>query len=85
VRGRIHRQSACNRLQYAFHVTQNFIIPKSYNAIVVLLQPLIAHSILRIIGVLATVNFNNESEFATNKVDNIRSDRLLANKFMSVD
>ena len=48
-------------------------------------QPLISHPIALIVGVLTTVDFNNQPSFATNEVHDERTYRLLSYEFLPVN
>ncbi len=48
-----------------------------------LYEPSIAHSIAAIFGMLAAIDLDHESHLSTNKIDNIRPDRLLTHEFES--
>ena len=48
-------------------------------------QPLVAHNVVGAVGMLATIDFDDQTPFATDEVDNVSPYRLLADELMSVD
>jgi hypothetical protein len=48
-------------------------------------EPSIPHRVARVRGVLTAVDFDDEAPLATCEIDDIRSDRLLANEFAAID
>ena len=70
-----------NDAENAFPVTQYLRIPKSQHLISLRRERGIACVVLWIIGVLTTVNFDDELPLATNEIDDIGANRLLPNEF----
>ena len=48
-------------------------------------QPLIADMITQVISVLAAIDLYNQSPLATDKVNDVSADRLLANEFVTIN
>jgi len=48
-------------------------------------QPLIAHEIACTLGMLTAIHFYNQSLLATNKVDDISTDRVLTNELVTIN
>jgi hypothetical protein len=46
---------------------------------------LIPHQVTRAFSVLSTIEFYDQSPFATDKVNNVPTDRLLTDEFLPVD
>jgi hypothetical protein len=69
----------------AFDILQDFIVPEMEDAIAALCQPLIAYGVAPVFGVLAAVDFDNESFLPTNKIDDIRPDGFLTHEFESTE
>jgi hypothetical protein len=82
VRGSLSKRGR-NRFKNARHIAQHFVVPKSQDAVVVIDQPFVANDVARIVRVLSSVDFNNQTAFATNKVGCVRTDRFLTNKSMT--
>src|SRR5438477_6521034 len=68
VRGRFRTQRGCDCLQHSIGVLQHVIVPKAKNAIAVLGQPFVAVDITLIVGVLTSVNLNDDAFFSANEV-----------------
>ena len=68
----------------ARQVAENIIVPKSQNAIFAIDKPFVTSHIARVVGVLASIQLNNETTLTTDKVDCVGTDRLLPNKFVTV-
>ena len=85
MRGRIRTQSVGDHFQHAIHIVHNVVIPEAKDFIIMLSQPLIAHEIACTLGMLTAIHFYNQSLLATNKVDDISTDRLLTNKFVTIN
>jgi hypothetical protein len=84
VRGRLSKGSG-DRFKDARHVAQHVVVPKSQDAIVAVDKPFVANRVARVIRVLTTINFNDETEFTANQVDRIGTDRLLPNEFETLE
>ncbi len=65
MRGRFSAQSVGDYFQHAVHIVHDVVIPEPQNLIVVLVKPSIAHPVLNAVVVLTTVNFDDQSLFAT--------------------
>jgi hypothetical protein len=70
-----------NNLQHTLKVVSNVRIPKSQHTKPLTGKKRITNFIIRVIQVLATVCFNNNFVFKTNKIKNVSSYRLLATVF----
>jgi hypothetical protein len=57
-----------NRLDHGVNFLQHLIVPKSENPKTRIAQPLIAHTIMLIVVVLAAIHLNNQLFFQTHKV-----------------
>ena len=56
------------------------LVPETENAIAVLCEPLVAHGVAAVFGVLATIDLNHQPLLSTNKIDDIRPDRFLTHE-----
>jgi hypothetical protein len=83
VSGRCRRHGREDRFPNAFEIFQHLIIPEAQNAIAVIRQPLIADGVAFVISVLTSVDFDHQPPLSANEIDNVRTNRLLANKFES--
>jgi hypothetical protein len=83
VRGAL-RKGGGNRFKHARHIAEHLVVPKPQHPIVVIGKPFVANNVARVIRVLSSIDFNDEASFAANKIDRIRTDRLLPNEFVSI-
>ena len=83
VRGAL-RKCGGNGFKNARNITENVVVPKPQNSVVVIGEPFVADRVMRVFRMLPSINFNNETTFAANKIDRIRTDRLLPDKLVSV-
>ncbi len=74
-----------NCLPNAFDIFQHFIVPETQDAVAMLDEPSISHSVAVAIGVLASVDLEDELFFSTNEIRDVRSDRLLTHEFESAE
>ena len=79
------RERGRNRFKNACHIAQDIVVPKSQNAVVVIDKPFVANHIARIVGVLASIHLNNESTFAADQINCVRTDRLLPDELVTVE
>jgi hypothetical protein len=84
VRGSL-RERGRNCFQNTRHIAQHIVVPESQNTVVVIGQPFVADYIAGIFRVLATIHLNNETSFTTNKINRVRPDRLLPDKFVTIE
>ena len=82
VRGSL-RERGGNRFQNPRHMEQNVVIPESQQAIIMLDEPFIADHVVRAFRMLASVHLDNEVTFPANEVDDIATNRLLADEFVT--
>jgi hypothetical protein len=80
VRGTLHADSGCYDLQNAIHIFQNVMIPESQDTVVVLRQPSVTDAIRFAVSMLSAIDLNNHPRFPTDEIDDIGTNRLLANK-----
>jgi hypothetical protein len=85
VRGTLHADGGCDDLQNAVHIFQNIMIPETQDAVVVLIQPSIADTICFAVSVLSAIDLDNYSRFPAQEIDDVATDRLLANKLSIFD
>jgi hypothetical protein len=83
VRGALRKRGG-NGFKHARNIAEHVVIPKPQNSIVVIGEPFVANRVVRIVRMLSSINFNDETSFAANKIDRIRTDRLLSDKLVSV-
>jgi hypothetical protein len=72
-------------LEHTIGVGENVIIPKAQDSVSVLCQPAVAYGIAWVGRMLTTVDLYYEATFAAHEVDDIGSDRLLADKLVASD
>ena len=71
-------------LKYTFSVSQQFIVPKPQHLIPLFFKPYIPLSIFLFfcrLGMLPSVQFDNQFLFETHKINNVVSYRLLSLEF----
>jgi hypothetical protein len=83
VRGSFPKRSR-NVFKNARQVAENVVVPKSQNTVVVIDEPFVANHVARVVGVLASIQLNNETTFTADEVDSVGTDRLLPHKFVTV-
>jgi hypothetical protein len=72
-------QRTQNRFQNSIRIAQNIIIPESQYGKTLRFKPLGSDSILRhSLQMLSAIDFNNQMALEANKIDDIRTKRLLA-------
>jgi hypothetical protein len=84
VRGTIRERSRY-RFQNAGDIAQDIVVPEAQNPIVMIGKPLVAHHVMPVVSMLPTIHLNDETGFTANKVDGVRADRFLPNKFMTAE
>jgi len=70
-----------NRFQYSIRIGQYLMIPESQYSITILLQQMVALLVVFVLQVLASIQFNDETMFQTDEIDDIRPDGFLAFEF----
>jgi hypothetical protein len=84
VRGSL-RERGRDGFKYARHVAQHVVIPEAQNTVVVVDEPLVPDHVARIIGVLASIELNNETTFAANQIDRVWTDWLLPDELVDIE
>jgi hypothetical protein len=84
VRGSLHERGR-NCFENARHIPQHIVVPESQDPIVVIDKPFVANHIARIVGMLASIDLNNEPTFAADQINRVWTDRLLPDKFVTVE
>jgi hypothetical protein len=67
--------------QHTVFIGQYLRIPESQNLITLRSERGIARKVTWIVGVLSSIDFDDESFLATHEIDDIRADGLLPNEF----
>ena len=83
VRGSLRKRGG-NRFKHARHVAQHVVVPESQDTVVMIDKPFVANHVVRIVCVLPSVHLNHQTKLTANKVDRIRTDRLLSDEFVPV-
>ena len=81
MRGRFRRRSREDGFPNAFDISKYFIIPKAQHTVAMIDEPSISDNFAFVSRVLAAINLDDEPLFATHKVNDIGTDRLLADEF----
>jgi hypothetical protein len=72
------RGGSHDHFQHAIAIAQHIGIPESKNAIPLRLKPTIAFGVAKVLGVLPTIDFDDQTPLVANEVDDETSDRNLA-------
>ena len=83
MRGHIRIQCARYRLENTLDIGHDIVIPDTQNSIVVLTQPTITRSIGKAVRVLAAVNFDNQTFFSADEIDDVAANSVLSNEFVA--
>jgi hypothetical protein len=83
VRGSV-LQGACNFFKHPEQIARNIVVPKPQDTIVTISEPCVSDGVALTIRMLPAINFHDQSAFAANKVDDIRSDRFLPDEFVAI-
>jgi hypothetical protein len=81
VRGRCRRRCGEDGFPNAFDISKYFIIPETQHTIAVIGEPSNSDGVAFVSRVLAAIDFYDKPLFATDKVNDIGTDRLLADEF----
>jgi hypothetical protein len=81
VKGRCRRRCGEDGFPNAFDISKYIIIPKTQHAVAMTDEPSISDDITFVGRVLAAIDFDDKSLFAAHKVNDIGTDRLLADEF----
>jgi hypothetical protein len=82
VRGNLSKRGD-NSFKHACHVPQNIVIPEPQNSVFVIDQPFVTSNIQHAVSVLPSVGLNDKTTVTADKIDGVRADRLLPNKFIA--
>jgi len=85
VRGCLHTRIGRNCFKHAIYVVHDFVVPKAENPIIAFKQPSVARLVRSALGVLSSINFNDQPLVAADKIDNEPANRFLTNKLVAVD
>jgi hypothetical protein len=77
VRGRRGKRCCEDCVLNAFDISQHFDIPETQDAVAMFDEPVVADGVASVIGVLATIDLDDEPLLSTDKIRDIRPDRLL--------
>jgi hypothetical protein len=80
VRGRCRRRCGEDGFPNAFDISKYLIIPETQHTVAMIGEPSISDGVAFVSRVLAAINFDDKPLFATNKVNDIWVDRLLADE-----
>jgi hypothetical protein len=83
VRGALRKRSG-NGFENARHILHHIVVPEPQNSIVVIDKPLVPSRIARIVRMLSSIHLDNEATFAADQIDREWTDRLLPDKFVTV-
>jgi hypothetical protein len=83
VRGSIRKRSR-DCLKHASHVAENVVVSETHDTIIVLGEPFVANHILRVVSVLAAVDFNDQTRVAAYEIDGVRANRFLSDELVPV-
>ncbi len=83
VRGALRKRGG-DSFKHASHVPQHVVVPEPQNPVVVVGKPFVTNYVPQVIGMLSSIDFNDEAVFATNQVDRVETNRLLSNELKSI-
>ncbi|SHL51087.1 hypothetical protein SAMN05444159_6072 [Bradyrhizobium lablabi] len=83
VRGALRKRGG-NAFKNARHISHHIVVPESQYAIVVIDKPLVPNRVARIVRVLSSIHLNSEATFTADQIDREWTDRLLPDKFVTV-
>jgi hypothetical protein len=83
VRGRCRRRCREDCIPNAFDISEYFVVPEAQDPVAMLNQPSVAHRVALAFCMLAAVDLDYKTFLPTNKIGNVRPDRLLAHKLES--
>lgn len=78
------RECGSDGFKHACNVCQHVVVPKSQDSIIVIGKPFVANGIARVVSVLPSIDLNDEATVSADKVDGVRTDRLLPNELIAV-
>jgi len=90
LRGRVREGGGAERrindFDHAIRILQDVVIPEPHDAKILRLQPSGAHRVThRSLTMLTTIDFDNQASTEAGKIGDIRSERDLSPKTMTVD
>ena len=68
----------------AVSIGQNIVVPEAQNTPAKFFQTYSAHNIIRIVGMLAAIGFNNQMIFSTGKIGNEFANGMLTSKTIAL-
>jgi hypothetical protein len=83
VRGSFRERSR-NRFENARQVALHVIVPKSQDTEVAVHEPFVTNGVAMAIRMLSAIHFHSQPAFAAYKIYSVRPDRLLPDKFKSI-
>jgi hypothetical protein len=84
VRGSLSKRGR-DGFKHTRHIAQHFVVPKSQDSVVEISKPFVTNEIARVVRVPPSIYLNNQTTYAADKVDRVRTDRFLTNKFMALE
>ena len=84
MRGTI-RERGRNSFQNAGDIAQDIVVPETQNPIIVIGKPLVADHVVGVVSMLPAIDLNDQTSFAAYKVNRVWANRLLPNKFVTVE
>jgi hypothetical protein len=84
VRGSL-RERGGNGFENSRHVTQDVIIPKSQDPVIVIGKPFVSNHVTRVVGMLSSVQLDDQPVLAADKINYVTTNRILTNEFVTVE
>jgi len=81
MRGHRRRRGRQDCLPNALDVSQYVVVPEPQDTKATLDQPSVADGVASALGVLAAIDLDDKALLSTDKIDDVRSNRFLANEF----
>jgi hypothetical protein len=84
VRGRLNKGSR-DAFKNTRHITQHLVVPEPQHPVIMIGKPFVANDIAQTVRVLSAVYLDNKTGFATDKIDRVRTNGLLPDKFVAIE
>jgi len=82
----VSQETIDNTLKNAIHIGNDIVIPKTKDAVALLIQKRSSDVILwGLFSMLATIKFHDQLQFKANEIRHVGSDRLLPAEFISAE
>jgi hypothetical protein len=84
VRGSL-RECRGDRFENSRHIAEHIIVPEPQDPVSVIDKPFVPDHVARIVRMLTSVHFDDETSFAADQINNVWADRLLPDELVTVE